>query len=1415
MQHLLVALSVILECAAIAGIARTLRARAESRTRILCAAVLALSVAGTIACIYLTYHLPVYIDAVAGLGALTAMLGAIFSFSLRLPAPQGHESTSDFDMRPDDLKQLTDSSIRRISQTAPVYITLHERDTRIAFISRTRSGRPPEELIGTPLSDYVVPEYRDRFIEAYERVWDTREAVEIEYLSNDPKEGRRVWFHSYLAPILRNGKTSKIVSFSLEVDARKRYEEAMKSIVGGTAGKSGGAYFDSLVESLSRALCIRYAFVGELIAPNRTRVRSLALVDEGKMLANIEYDLEKTPCATAISQNFCKFARNLAGSFPEDELLVSMQIESYMGMRLQNSQGEPVGILVCMHDAPKDWLPEEESIFAMFAARAGAELERAHAEDELRRAKNYVQRVADASPYTIFVFNVIERRLIYVSPRIEKDLGVSATDLVERGPLLLVELMHPGEYAVLGELLGRWVGKDDHHVQESQYRLRRATGEYGWFQTLATVFDRTPDGQVREIIGTVQDITDRKRMEDALRESEREKTAMLGNLPGMAYRCRNEPSWPMTFVSQGAVELTGYTPEEFESGSFGYNELIVAEDQAQVWECVQAALAVREPYRLTYRIVDRAGNRKWVWEQGVGVFDSEGTLLFLEGFVADITDRKLGEEAVVESERRFRQLFEQAADAFYVHDETGRFVDANDNACKALGYTYNELAGLNVLDVDVPSREYDVFAMWNELSQTPGLPRTFESVHQRKDGSRFPVEVRVGVLEMRGRSLFLAIVRDISDRKNAEDALRLSEERFKSAVVNSPIGLAIVSLDGRFIEVNDALCRIVGYTPEELVTKTFQDITHPDDLEDSLLRGALLARGDVPAYQLEKRYVRKDGSSVWIQANVSFVRDADGNPVHIVGQIQDISQRRAAERALRESEERFELALSGADLGSWDWNLETGDIHTNSRWAEMLGYTLDTLTPNIASWGALIHPDDTKRVGNTFAAHLKGETQTYDCEYRVRSSSGQWVWILDRGQVVERNAAGRAVRAAGTHLDITERKRAEVERLQLEGQIQHAQKLESLGVLAGGIAHDFNNLLVAILGNADLALNDLEISSPARHSVQEIEVASRRAAELCRQMLAYAGKGRFEVQALDLREVVEEMAKMLEVSISKKISLKYTFTHPVPPIEADAAQIRQVIMNLIINASEAIGESVGAIAIRVGGGHYEHGYLNGTYLNEELPEGNYAYFEVSDTGCGMSEETKRKLFEPFFTTKFTGRGLGMAAVLGIVRGHRGAIKVYSELGKGTTFKVLLPASTKYAEPIPRGDGDAGIAKMSGTILLIDDEESVRTVGRKMLERLGFEVLLAENGEEGLRLYSANRGSIRCVLLDLTMPRMDGEECYRELRNLDPAVCVIISSGYNEHEVTQKFIGKGLAGFIQKPYQLAALQAAFQKTLGGN
>lgn len=439
----------------------------------------------------------------------------------------------------------------------------------------------------------------------------------------------------------------------------------------------------------------------------------------------------------------------------------------------------------------------------------------------------------------------------------------------------------------------------------------------------------------------------------------------------------------------------------------------------------------------------------------------------------------------------------------------------------------------------------------------------------------------------------------------------------------------------------------------------------------------------------------------------------------------------------------------------------------------------------------------------------QGETVVVDRE-RVETPNSHFIATTSKTPLFDDDGRPRAL--LGVIQDITEKVRSAEEQQCLQEQLNQTQKLESLGSLAGGIAHDFNNLLTGVIGNIELALSELPPHSTVRGFLRDGAAAATQAADLCRQMLIYSGRGRFHAEKLDLDSLILESRNLLSSSISGRAALKLELAHDLPLVKVDPTQIRQILLNLTVNASEAlIEERGGAITIQSGWMDCDDEYLRTTFLKDNVPSGRYVFLEVSDCGVGMDTETKERIFDPFFSTKFTGRGLGMAAVLGIVRGHGGAIKVYSESSKGTTIKVLLPAveaELRTDTPRPVGEWQA-----HGAVLVIDDDESIRGITQKMLERTGLDVLLAADGEAALDLYRRHAHEIRCVLLDYALTTMSSQITYRGIRKLSPSVKVILTSGFTESEAMSSFNGKGIAAFLPKPFSYQKLVETLHGVLG--
>jgi PAS domain S-box-containing protein len=510
-----------------------------------------------------------------------------------------------------------------------------------------------------------------------------------------------------------------------------------------------------------------------------------------------------------------------------------------------------------------------------------------------------------------------------------------------------------------------------------------------------------------------------------------------------------------------------------------------------------------------------------------------------------------------------------------------------------------------------------------------------------------------------------------------------------------------------------------------------------------------------------------------------------------------MSERDEATRALRTSEARFRQLYNDtpAMLHSVDSDIRL--VQVSDYWLREMGYEREEVLGRRSF--EFLTEESRQRALTQVMPDLFQSGKVRNVEYQFVRKDGSVMDVM-LSAIVERDADGRIIRAIAVLIDVTARKRAEAERQQIEEKLQQARQLESLGLLAGGIAHDFNNLLTAILGSANLARNQRSEQGLAPH-LDQIEQSAERAADLCRQMLAYAGQGRFQVLPHDLSTTIENTLEQMQPTL-KGVILDLSLARSLPAVEGDATQVRQMIANLVTNAAEAIGDAPGTIRIRTGAMFAEHAYLATSHLSPDLPSSTYVFLEVSDTGQGIGPDAQARLFDPFFTTKFTGRGLGLSAVLGIVRSHRGAIWVESKPGQGATFRVLLPAvDVRPGVAPPRPVAPEPTPRSAAVVLVVDDEPAVRKVTTRMLEACGLSVRVACDGHEGLQMYLEHRQEIALVLLDLTMPGLNGEEVFLEIRKVDPLIPIVLMTGFTEHDASARFRGRNLNGLLQKPFRI--------------
>jgi len=615
--------------------------------------------------------------------------------------------------------------------------------------------------------------------------------------------------------------------------------------------------------------------------------------------------------------------------------------------------------------------------------------------------------------------------------------------------------------------------------------------------------------------------------------------------------------------------------------------------------------------------------------------------------------------------------------------------------------------------------------------------------------------------------------------------------------------MCVAGADGYFKELNAAWTDALGWSLEELTASPFIDFVHPEDVKATLDAARKLA-GGVTVTVFRNRYRHRNGSYRWLSWNCVF--DADVR--QILGVARDETEVVMTRQALEASETAYAQLFNGM-LDGFSFHDMLFDEQGNP-----VDYRFRAVNPAFEEMTGLKAAD---LVGRRVLEILPGTEKHWIDVFGRVAKTGEPIRYENYSQEFDKWFEVLAFRPvegqfACTFHDITARKRAEAERSELQAQVEHAQKLESLGVMAGGIAHDFNNLLTAIMGGIELAQDDLRSDlEESRRELAGASQAAQRAAELCRQMLTYAGRAETQKETTDLTALTREILPLAGPSLNKKAKVQTEFSSLPLPVVIDRAQLRQVLLNLILNAGDAIGDVPGVITIRTGARCFDERELSATQGANPLAAGQYSWVEVIDTGVGMSRETLAKIFEPFFTTKFAGRGLGLAATLGIVKAHGGGIAVESHPGKGTRFIVVLRPAAQDLDAAARQSAEGDSCLAHGKILLCDDEAAVRRVAARMVNSLGFDVLEASDGQEALDFFIPRAAEFRAVLLDLSMPRMGGLDVLPELRRCRPDMPIVLMSGFGDNIILAN-LDDAHATFLGKPFGKRELRSALQRVL---
>jgi len=918
------------------------------------------------------------------------------------------------------------------------------------------------------------------------------------------------------------------------------------------------------------------------------------------------------------------------------------------------------------------------------------------------------------------------------------------------------------------------------------------------------------------ILSVASDITEQQAYLDSIEASEKRFREMADLLPEAIFE--TDRDLRLTFHNRRTLSLFGY---ESADDLLGHNilEWLAPEDHEKFAQLLEQRLSGKQLEPIEFRGIRRDGS-SFPERIQVDLIRNGDEVTGFRGVIIDLTQEKQHEGEMRQSLALLESLVQTAAVLIIGLDVDGNLTRFNSFAETLTGYTAEEVRGQNWFQLFIPEEDRKLIpeVFMDVLHELPESATHENTILTRSGEQKLIVWNNTVTRDEQGELTgVISIGMDVSEQRQIEQEQQELHQFLQTVVDGVSENLMVINRDYSIALANQQVRDIAAVNHLACEGNTCHLVTHglPEPCSASGHSCPLQTVFETrQAAKVEHTLTDAAGRSYAAEIIATPILDEHGEVVQIIESTRDVSDRKTAAQVLKQSEERYRTFFENNEVVILLVDPETGRIEfANHAASKFYGYSREQLVGmHIRRINVLPAEEIAERM-----AEARAQDQNYSIfQHRLADGTLKDVEVYQSKILLQdRDVFSIIV------VDISDRLKMQHEKEALEKQVLHVQKLESLGLLAGGIAHDFNNLLTGILGNADLALADLSHLSPIRDNILDIEKAARSAADLAKQMLAYSGKGRFVIEILHLGELVEEMAHILEASISKRAKLKIETGTALPGIKGDATQIRQIIMNLITNASESLQDQDGMITLTTGVMDCDLDYLNQgletarLLQDDPLPEGPYVFMEVADTGCGMDQAILAKLFDPFFTTKFTGRGLGMAAVLGIIRGHQAAIKIYTEVGRGTTFKVLFPA-VDTGHMVTRSEQTSEIegAELSGdgTVLIVDDEVAVRDVGSRMLKRWGYAVLTASDGQEALEIYQQRFSEIVCVLLDLTMPRMDGEETFRELRRISQNVRVILCSGYNEQEATQHFIGKGLAGFLKKPYTMTKLKQKIQEIL---
>jgi len=1024
--------------------------------------------------------------------------------------------------------------------------------------------------------------------------------------------------------------------------------------------------------------------------------------------------------------------------------------------------------------------------------------ERKRAEEAQQASERNYREIFDATNDGIIIHDMATGRIVDVNNKLCELLGYSFEEVMD----LTVQDLSYGKPPFTENEAKQWIKKAiEEGPQLFEWLARKSSGELIW---LEINLKRAEIGGKDRILAVDRDISERKQAETALKESEETYRLLVNNLPGFVYKGFKD--WSVEFYDNRVALLTGYEMDAFNSRSLKWSDLIAKEDLEPAKQTFIKALKTDKSYVRDYRLKTKADNIIWIQERGYIVCNQDGDIEYISGVFYDITGLKTAEEELRTSRALLHSTIESLPFDFFAMGQDGRYILQNSLGKQRWG----NIVGKRPEDLAVRKDNLDSWLQANRQAFSGETVKgEIQYVHKGKQEIHHsivaPIVSEGEILGILGANI------DITDRKQVEEKIKKSEKKYRELWEGLRNGAVAVDMEGRIIEFNPAFQRMLGYDTEEIHKLTYKDITpqkwHPIDAQ--IFEEQVFKKGYSDVY--EKEYIKKDGGVFPVELRTYLIQDDAGNPEGMWATISDITDRKLAEKTIKESEERYrnlyretrqreqlyESLLNSTPDAVAIYNLNGETIFINPAFTRIFGFTMEDVQSKRIPFVPESEADKTKAgIEKVLAGEpVTGfETRRMTKDDRILDISLSSSCYYDH----EGSIAGILVFLR----DVTATKH-------IEKQLLHYNKMEAVGTLAGGIAHDFNNLLQAIQGYSEILLLDRDIGASGQRELQQISHAAKRGSELTRQLLTFSRKVESKKLLIDLNREVKQAHTMLKRTIPKMIDIELRLDENLNTTDADPAQVEQIIMNLAINAKDAMPEG-GRLIIKT-----ENAILDEEFCRTHLGSspGDYVLLTVSDTGHGMDKKTLEHIFDPFFTTKEVGQGtgLGLAIVYGIVKSHHGYITSHSELGQGTTLMVYFPAVEQPAEPQEKETGPP-IPGGTETILLVDDEKYIRDLATQMLEQFGYKVLTAVDGESALDLYRIKQDKINLAILDLIMPGMGGKQCLAELLKLDAQVKVVVISGYSDTIPIQETIAAGAKDFIAKPFKIRNMLAKIRDVL---